>query len=125
MSQQAVKVHILDREYAVACSEEDRPGLIEAAAYLDGKMREIRAGAKLVGLERIAVMAALNIAHESLQARTELKKVGVDVGEELRQLNAKLEADRAATKAPVAGEGREGGVEVSDALRQSIKKWDS
>ncbi|MGE4072825.1 MAG: cell division protein ZapA [Lysobacterales bacterium] len=92
MSQQAVKVHILDREYAVACSEEDRPGLIEAALYLDGKMREIRAGAKLVGLERIAVMAALNIAHESLQARTELKKVGVDVGEELRQLNAKLEA---------------------------------
>lgn len=97
MSQQAVKVSILDREYAVACSEADKPGLIQAAAYLDGKMREIRAGAKLVGLERIAVMAALNIAHESLQARTELKQVGVDVGEELRQMNAKLEAALART----------------------------
>ena len=71
--------------------------LIEAAAYLDGKMREIRGQSKLVGLERIAVMAALNIAHESLQARTELKQVGVDVGEELRKMNAKLEAALART----------------------------
>jgi cell division protein ZapA len=97
MSQQAVKVSILDREYAVACAPEDRTGLIEAAAYLDAKMREIRSGAKLVGMERIAVMAALNIAHESLQARTQLKQVGVDVGEELRQMNAKLEAALART----------------------------
>lgn len=92
MSQETVHVSILDRDYAVACSAEDRARLIEAAAYLDGKMREIRGQSKLVGLERIAVMAALNIAHESLQARTELKQVGVDVGEELRKMNAKLEA---------------------------------
>lgn len=92
MSQETVHVSILDRDYAVACSPEDRPGLIEAAAYLDGKMREIRGQAKLVGLERIAVMAALNIAHESLQARTELRQVGVDVGEELRKLNARIDA---------------------------------
>ena len=92
MTQQAVKVTILDRDYAVSCAPEEQPSLIQAAAYLDSKMREIRSKAKLVGLERIAVMAALNIAHESLQARTELKQVGVDVGEELRKLNAKLEA---------------------------------
>ena len=92
MTQQAVKVTILDRDYAVACAPDEQAGLIQAAAYLDAKMREIRGKAKLVGLERIAVMAALNIAHESLQARTELKQVGVDVGEELRKLNAKLEA---------------------------------
>ncbi|GMU43396.1 MAG: cell division protein ZapA [Xanthomonadales bacterium] len=92
MSQETVHVSILDRDYAVACAPEERSGLIEAAAYLDGKMREIRGRAKLVGLERIAVMAALNIAHESLQARTELKQVGVDVGEELRKLNARIDA---------------------------------
>lgn len=97
MSQQAVNVTILDRDYAVACPPEEQRSLVEAAAYLDGKMREIRSKAKLVGLERIAVMAALNIAHESLQARTELKQVGVDVGEELRKLNAKLEAALART----------------------------
>lgn len=92
MSQETVHVSIFDRDYAVACAAADRARLIEAAAYLDGKMREIRGQSRLVGLERIAVMAALNIAHESLQARTELKQVGVDVGEELRKLNARLDA---------------------------------
>ncbi len=94
---QPMNVTILDREYAVACEPEEREKLIAAAAYLDGKMREIRGKAKLVGLERIAVMAALNIAHESLQARTELKQVGMDVGEELRKMNAKLELALART----------------------------
>ncbi len=88
----AINVTILDREYAVACSPEEREGLIQAAAYLDGKMREVRSSAKLVGLERIAVMAALNIAFESLQQKQELSRVGSDVGEELRKMNAKLEA---------------------------------
>jgi cell division protein ZapA len=89
-------VSILDRDYAVACAPEEREALIQAAAYLDGKMREIRAGSKLVGLERIAVMAALNIAAESLQQKHELSRVGSDVGEELRKMNAKLEAALAA-----------------------------
>ncbi len=88
----AVNLTILDREYAVACSPEERDGLVQAAAYLDGKMREVRGSAKLVGLERIAVMAALNIAFESLQQKQELSRVGSDVGEELRKMNAKLEA---------------------------------
>lgn len=88
----AINVTILDREYAVACSPEERDGLIQAAAYLDGKMREVRSSAKLVGLERIAVMAALNIAFESLQQKQELSRVGTDVGEELKKMNAKLEA---------------------------------
>jgi len=92
MSTNAVTVTILDREYAVSCSPEEKSGLIEAAAYLDSKMRAIRSTAKLVGLERIAVMAALNIAHESIQARSDLKRVDVDVSDELRRMNAKLEA---------------------------------
>jgi|CXWL01.1.fsa_nt_gi cell division protein ZapA len=92
MSATAVTVTILDREYAVSCPPEEHQGLIEAAAYLDARMRAVRSSAKLVGLERIAVMAALNIAHESIQAKTELRRVDIDVSEELRRMNAKLEA---------------------------------
>jgi cell division protein ZapA len=61
------KVQILDKDYLIACPEEERPGLHQSASYLDEKMREIRASGKIHGLERIAVMAALNIAHEFLQ----------------------------------------------------------
>ncbi len=96
MSAQAVTVVILDREYAVACTPEEKPGLVAAAAFLDARMREIRNNAKLVGLERIAVMAALNIAHESLQMRGELQQSGIDVAEELRKLNHKLDQALAA-----------------------------
>jgi cell division protein ZapA len=96
MSAQAVTVVILDREYAVACTPEEKPGLVAAAAFLDARMREIRNNAKLVGLERIAVMAALNIAHDSLQMRGKLEQSGVDVADELRKLNQKLDQALAA-----------------------------
>ncbi len=61
-----VDVKILDKEYLVACPDEARQGLEEAAHYLDTKMREIRASGKIFGTERIAVMAALNITHQML-----------------------------------------------------------
>lgn len=96
MSAQAVTVVILDREYAVACTPEEKPGLVAAAAFLDARMREIRNNAKLFGLERIAVMAALNIAHDSLQMRGKLEQSGVDVANELRKLNQKLDQALAA-----------------------------
>ncbi len=69
MSTQAttVEVKILDKEYLVACPEEEREALLRAAQHLDKKMREIRASGKVFGLERIAVMAALNITHELLE----------------------------------------------------------
>lgn len=61
------KVNILDKEYLIGCPEEEQAALRQSANYLDQKMREIRASGKIHGLERIAVMAALNIAHEFLQ----------------------------------------------------------
>jgi len=63
-----VSVHILDKEYQVACPEEQQAELIISARYLDKQMRAIRGSGKVIGLERIAVMAALNISHELLQA---------------------------------------------------------
>ncbi|MFO1315199.1 MAG: cell division protein ZapA [Burkholderiales bacterium] len=62
-------VHILGRDYKVACKEHERAELLEAVAFLDGRMREIREAGKTAGVDRIAVMAALNIANELLRAR--------------------------------------------------------
>lgn len=64
----AVTVHILDKEYLIACPEDERHELIRSAGYLDKKMREIRDSGKIIGAERIAVMAALNISHELLNS---------------------------------------------------------
>ncbi len=65
-----VEVDILDKEYLVACPEESREALRQAARHLDAKMREIRASGKVFGTERIAVMAALNITHDMLEQNT-------------------------------------------------------
>lgn len=64
-----VAVSILGKEYQVACAAEQHAELLLSARYLDEQMRAIRATGKVIGLERIAVMAALNIAHELLRAR--------------------------------------------------------
>lgn len=62
-------VRILDREYLVACPPEEREGLQSAAHLLDSRMREIRNGNRMAGIDRIAVLAALNLAHELIQQR--------------------------------------------------------
>lgn len=64
-----IDVHILDREFRVACPPDKHAELLDAVAYLDKKMREIRDAGKIVSVERIAIMAALNIAHELLTTR--------------------------------------------------------
>ncbi|MBB5319837.1 cell division protein ZapA [Marinobacter oulmenensis] len=69
MSEQptTVEVRILDKDYLVACPQEEQEALLRAARHLDSKMREIRSSGKVFGTERIAVMAALNITHELLE----------------------------------------------------------
>ena len=62
-------VSLLGREYKVACKAAERAELVEAVALLDRRMREIRDGGKVVGAERVAVMAALNLAHDLLRER--------------------------------------------------------
>ena len=62
-------VHILGKEYMVACSDEERGALQASADYLDKKMREIRDSGKVIGTDRIAVMAALNITYELLEKK--------------------------------------------------------
>ncbi|MFB2704694.1 cell division protein ZapA [Marinobacter shengliensis] len=69
-SSTTVEVRILDKEYLVACPQEEQEALLRAARHLDNKMREIRSSGKVFGTERIAVMAALNITHELLERDT-------------------------------------------------------
>ena len=100
MSAETVVVKILGKDYQVACPPGQRDALIESAGYLDQQMAGIRKNGKVIGLERIAVMAALNISYELLQAGNQPKK-DKNKGEQgaedklsskqLKSLNAKLE----------------------------------
>jgi cell division protein ZapA len=64
-----LQINVMGREFRVACPEEEQKGLLEAVDYLNRKMGEIRDNGKVIGLERIAIMAALNIAHELLSTK--------------------------------------------------------
>lgn len=88
---QAVSVRILDKDYLIGCAENERDELQASARYLDAKMREIRDTGKVVGADRIAVMAALNIAHELLMRDN---KGGSTEGytQRLRRLQDKIES---------------------------------
>jgi cell division protein ZapA len=82
-------VAIMGRSYKVACTDEEREGLLAAVTYLDGKMNEIKAAGKVASAERIAVMAALNIAHELLETRNgKAAQAGFDLDALKRRINS-------------------------------------
>lgn len=78
----AVDVYIMGREFTISCTDEERESLMDAVAFLDKKMRDIRDTGKIVGVERIAVMTALNLSHELLNS----KSGDVDVGDIKRRV---------------------------------------
>ncbi|GAB7563834.1 cell division protein ZapA [Methylobacillus methanolivorans] len=82
-----VDVSIMGRELTIACSEDERESLLRSVDYLDKKMREIRDTGKVVGAEKIAIMAALNIAHELLTANAG----GFDIGDFKRRITSMQE----------------------------------
>jgi cell division protein ZapA len=86
-----VAVRILDKEFFVACPAEERADLLQSAAYLNGKMREIRDTGKVVGLDRIAVIAALNMANELVKLRGRDEQVTELVGGRLKLLRERVE----------------------------------
>ena len=79
-----LQINVMGREFRVACPENEQKGLLEAVAYLNKKMGEIRDNGKVIGLERIAIMAALNIAHELLAT----KVGGFDIAELKRRMES-------------------------------------
>jgi len=80
----SVDVTILGRSFTVSCTDEERQGLMDAVNYLDKKMHDIRDSGKVIGVERIAVMAALNLSHEILN----VQMGDVDIGDYKRRINA-------------------------------------
>ncbi|KEA63459.1 Z-ring-associated protein ZapA [Marinobacterium lacunae] len=90
MSQDArtVTVKLLDKEYTISCPDGAEAELLASADYLDAKMREIKTSGKIVGLERIAVMAALNMSHELIRSREQSRS---SVEMQLRRLGHKID----------------------------------
>jgi len=90
-SSDGITIHILDKEYMISCSEEERHDLQRSADYLDTKMREIRDSGKIIGTDRIAVMAALNISHELLTQDGSTASTDASVGTRIRSIQEKID----------------------------------
>ena len=87
-SDNAVKIQIMDKEYLVACPKEEQEALLASARYLNEKMTDIRESGKVVGIDRIAVMTALNLAHDIVASGNNSE--AESCGERIRQLNARI-----------------------------------
>ena len=91
-NQARVSVRILEKEYHITCPIEERSDLLDSAEFLNSKMREIRDSGKVVGLDRIAVIAALNMANELIRFRNRDTNLESDVGGRLRILRERVES---------------------------------
>jgi cell division protein ZapA len=87
-----VTVRILEKEYQVACPAEEKADLLASAELLNRKMREIRDSGKVVGLDRVAVMAALNLANELLKAQGNDRELKDIVGLRIRAMREQLDS---------------------------------
>ncbi len=87
---QPINISILDKDYKVACPTGEQSALLESAKYLDGKMREVRDGGSIIGAERIAVITALNIANELLNASSEKVDIESKITPRLKSLESKI-----------------------------------
>jgi cell division protein ZapA len=87
-----LSVRILEKEYIVACGPDERTDLLDSAELLNRNMREIRDAGKISGLDRIAVMAALNLAHEVLKLRARDTSADHEVGFRIRSLRERVES---------------------------------
>lgn len=86
-----VSVRVLDREYTVGVQADERDGLLAAARMLDARMREVRGNNRMVALDRLAVLAALNLAHEVQQMREERDAAQRELAATLESLNRRLD----------------------------------
>jgi cell division protein ZapA len=86
-----VTVKILDKDYQVACPQEQEAELVSSAKYLDKQMRGIRDSGRVIGLERIAVMAALNTSYELLQASSQSSHSASVESDSVKRLSGKLD----------------------------------
>jgi cell division protein ZapA len=87
-------VRILDREFRLAVDEEDKPRLLEAVRMVDDRMRHIRDNGRVSGLERIAIMAALQLAHEILGDNdTSAATRSAEAAQKIRRLSEEIDTE--------------------------------
>ena len=91
-SSEPVALRLIDREFLIACAPEERDGLLEAAGFLDRKMRELRANAKAPSFERLAVLTAISVTHEFLTLRKQHDGQVQRLSDGLATLRSKLDA---------------------------------
>jgi cell division protein ZapA len=96
-----VALRLVDREFLIACAPDEREGLLEAAGFLDRKMRELRANAKAPGFDRLAVLAAISVTHDYLALRKQHDGADHNVTDALVALRRKLEAALDAQAGPL------------------------
>ena len=90
-----VSVRILEKEYAMVCPYEERSALLDSAEFLNARMREVRDSGKVVGLDRIAVMVALNLANEFLRLKSREAKLEGDASNRVKSLRERVESQLA------------------------------
>jgi cell division protein ZapA len=86
-----VNIRVLDREYTVGCEPDERDSLLAAAKLLDQKMREIRGSNRMAAIDRVAVLAALNLAHELQQSRGESEGRDRELSRTLSDMRRRLD----------------------------------
>ena len=89
---EAVSIRILDREYTVGVDPDERESLLAAARMLETKMREVRGSNRMAAVDRVAVLAALNLAHELEQLRNENASRDRELARTLSELNRRIDA---------------------------------
>ncbi len=89
---EAVNIRILDREYTVGVDPDERDGLLAAARMLESRMREVRGDNRMAAIDRVAVLAALNLAYELEQLRSEQRSRDRELTRTLAELNRRLDA---------------------------------
>lgn len=87
-----ITVTIMDKEYVVGCAEDEREALFASVEFLNRKLREQRDSGKVIGSERVSVMAALNIAHEYLDYRRRNDSVESEVGAGIERIQSKIKS---------------------------------
>lgn len=86
-----VTVKVLEKEYRISCPEHEKSALLNAAQYLDEKMKTLKNSIGVVGIDRLAVIAALNITHEMLQSQGTTEHLNSDIKNRLAALGKKIE----------------------------------
>ena len=86
-----VTIRILDKEFIIVCPPSERDDLLQSAQLLDAKMKEVRDTGKVVGLDRVAVIAALNMANELVKLRAEVPQQGSRIASRVGAMRERVE----------------------------------